>query len=85
MVRFSLQVWRRAPTSGAARLGAQGGAFAALKAGGRVVAWGQADAGGDASAVQAELAAGVTALAATSGAFAALKEGGRVVRSSLQV
>ncbi|MEB3259770.1 MAG: ELWxxDGT repeat protein, partial [Cyanobacteriota bacterium] len=54
-------------------------AFAALKAGGSVVAWGDANSGGDISAVATQLASDVTRIASTSSAFAALKADGSVV------
>ncbi|CAE8656834.1 unnamed protein product [Polarella glacialis] len=55
-------------------------AFAALKADGSVVTWGQADYGGDSAGVHEQLRSGVQHLCATaSGAFAALKDDGSVV------
>ena len=55
------------------------GAFAALRRDGSVVTWGRADAGGDASAVAAQLLGGVVNVRSNHGAFAALKSDGRVV------
>jgi hypothetical protein len=53
-------------------------AFAALKVDGTVVTWGDALAGGDSSAVQAQLV-GVTTIVGNHYAFAALVDGGSVV------
>lgn len=55
------------------------GAFAALNPDGSVFAWGNAQAGGDTSAVASELSSGVGALFSNSIAFAALKEDGSVI------
>merc|ERR1711966_113997 len=54
-------------------------AFAALKADGSVVTWGNLESGGCCSKVQAQLAADVQHIYATGSAFAALKNGGMVV------
>ncbi len=54
-------------------------AFAALKADGSVVTWGNQSLGGDSSAVAAALESGVTEIFSTQTAFAALKEDGSVV------
>ena len=56
-----------------------GGALAALKEGGKVVTWGDAECGGESLSVADELKSGVTAVFNTDYAFAALKEGGKVV------
>lgn len=53
-------------------------AFASILADGRVVAWGPADMGGDASAVQERLVE-VQDLQSTNAAFAALRRDGQVV------
>ena len=74
-----------APTSGApfesnasARL-SNGSAFAALKTDGSVVTWGNSAAGGDSSAVAAQLAGGVASILSNPNTFAALKTDGSVV------
>ena len=54
-------------------------AFAALKADGSVVTWGDSWYGGDSSAVSSDLASGVVEVFATLRAFAALKADGSVV------
>ena len=54
-------------------------AFAALKADGSVVTWGNSSTGGNSSAVAAQLASGVEAIYSTSQAVAALKADGSVV------
>ena len=54
-------------------------AMAALKQGGAVVTWGDAERGGDSSDVQGQLAEGVTHIFTNDIAMAALKEGGAVV------
>ena len=46
---------------------------------GAVVTWGDSGAGGDASSVQEQLAAGVIGISSTHAAFAALKENGAAV------
>lgn len=57
-----------------------GGAFAALKADGSVVAWGSKKHGGDCGSNQEQLASDVQSIAsAKDGAFAALKTAGSVV------
>ena len=54
-------------------------AFAALRADGSVLAWGDPDLGGDSSAVDAHLSAGVVQIFSTNAAFAALRADGSVV------
>ena len=54
-------------------------AFAALKADGSVVTWGNSSSGGDCSKVQEQLAADVNLIHSTRYAFAALKADGSVV------
>ncbi|MFN5193434.1 MAG: hypothetical protein ACK5E6_03280, partial [Cyanobacteriota bacterium] len=54
-------------------------AFAALKADGSVVTWGDPLLGGDSSAVAGQLSSGVSQIFSSSGAFAALKTDGSVV------
>ena len=54
-------------------------AFAALKADGSVVTWGDADSGGDSTSVAASLSSNVTAVYSNVAAFAALKADGSVV------
>ncbi|MFN7228449.1 MAG: hypothetical protein ACK5UG_05280, partial [Synechococcaceae cyanobacterium] len=54
-------------------------AFAALKADGSVVTWGDPLLGGDSSAVAGQLSSGVSQIFSNSGAFAALKTDGSVV------
>ena len=54
-------------------------AFAALKDDGSVVAWGDPDEGGDASAVSADLASGVASIYASQAAFVALKDDSSIV------
>ena len=54
-------------------------AFAALRADGSVLAWGDPELGGDSSAVDAALSAGVVQVFSTNAAFAALKADGSVV------
>ena len=54
-------------------------AFAALKADGSVVTWGNSGQGGDSSAVSASLGSGVSQIFSTIYAFAALKSDGSVV------
>jgi len=49
-------------------------AFAALTEAAEVVTWGDADFGGDSSAVADHLVAGISSIASSAGAFAALKE-----------
>jgi flagellin-like hook-associated protein FlgL len=56
-----------------------GNAFAALKTDASVVTWGDSTAGGDSSAVSAQLSFGVQAIYGTQSAFAALKTDGSVV------
>ena len=56
-----------------------GGAFAAMKEGGKVVTWGHAKLGGDSQFLAGELKSGITSVFNTDHAFAALKEGGKVV------
>jgi alpha-tubulin suppressor-like RCC1 family protein len=53
-----------------------GFAFTAVGAGGKVSAWGEAQYGGDASAVQSQLQSGVTAVVGSRFAFAAVKADG---------
>lgn len=54
-------------------------AFAALRADGSVLAWGDPELGGDSSAVDAALSSGVVQIFSTNAAFAALKADGSVV------
>jgi alpha-tubulin suppressor-like RCC1 family protein len=54
-------------------------AFAALKADGSVVTWGDADSGGNSSAVASQLSSGVSQIFVSDSAFAALKADGSVV------
>ncbi|MFM8524483.1 MAG: DUF4114 domain-containing protein [Cyanobacteriota bacterium] len=54
-------------------------AFAALRADGSVLAWGDPDLGGDSSAVEAQLSSGVVQIFSTNAAFAALRLDGSVV------
>ena len=54
-------------------------AFAAVKADGSVVTWGDADSGGDSRAVAAQLSGGVHIVVGNFEAFAALKVDGSVV------
>ncbi|MFM8365150.1 MAG: hypothetical protein ACKOAS_08370, partial [Verrucomicrobiota bacterium] len=54
-------------------------AFAAITSNGSAVAWGNPDAGGNATAVSASLSSNVTAIYSNSQAFAALKSNGSVV------
>ena len=54
-------------------------AFAALKADGSVVTWGEIGQGGDSSAVSSDLSSGVAEVFAARLAFAALKDDGSVV------
>jgi len=54
-------------------------AFAALRADGSVLAWGDPELGGDSSAVDAELNSGVVQIFSTNAAFAALRMDGSVV------
>lgn len=54
-------------------------AFAALRADGSVLAWGDPELGGDSSAVDAQLRAGVVQIFSTNAAFAALRIDGSVV------
>ena len=54
-------------------------AFAAVKADGSVVAWGDSGYGGDTTSVAHRLSTGVTSLFSTDRAFAALTEGGSVI------
>ena len=54
-------------------------AFAALRADGSVLAWGDPDLGGDSSAVDAALGSGVVQIFSTNAAFAALRADGSVV------
>ena len=54
-------------------------ALAAVKEDGSVAAWGDKDRGGDCSAVQEQLRAGVRSVCATETALAAVKEDGSVV------
>ncbi|CAE8649001.1 unnamed protein product, partial [Polarella glacialis] len=58
-----------------------GQAFAAIKADGSVVAWGDAGSGGGSSSVADKLQEGVIKVAVNMSAFAALKEDGSVVTS----
>jgi len=55
------------------------GAFAALKADGSVVTWGDPNWGGNSSSVATQLSSGVTQIFSNRGAFAALKANGSVV------
>ncbi|MFN7591458.1 MAG: hypothetical protein ACK5UQ_23525 [Planctomycetota bacterium] len=55
------------------------GAFAALKADGSVVTWGDSTLGGNSSAVSGQLANGVQSIFSNPSAFAALKSDGSVV------
>ena len=55
------------------------GAFAALKADGSVVTWGNSGFGGDSSAVASQLSSGVSQIFSTGSAFAALKSDGSIV------
>ena len=54
-------------------------AFAALKADGSVVTWGDREDGGDSSGVADQLVSGITQIFSTNNAFAALKSDGSVV------
>lgn len=63
----------------ASRIAGSSSAFAALRPGGRVVAWGSADDGGDSSLVKERLQKDVCALFSTQMAFAALLTDGTVV------
>ena len=54
-------------------------AFAALRADGSVIAWGDPELGGDSSAVDAQLGSGVVQIFSTNAAFAALRSDGSVV------
>ncbi|MBB3809674.1 SwmB domain-containing protein [Pseudochelatococcus contaminans] len=72
--------WAVAPeTQGALGTKANSYAFAALKADGSVVTWGDAAHGGDISAVAVRLSSGVKEVFSSDGAFAALKADGSVV------
>ncbi|MCX5958758.1 MAG: hypothetical protein NT053_02570, partial [Cyanobacteria bacterium] len=53
--------------------------FAALKADGSVVTWGDSSSGGDSSAVASQLSSGVSQIFSSGYAFAALKADGSVV------
>eukprot|EP00435_Cladocopium_sp_Y103_P064262 s755_g25.t7 len=55
------------------------GAFAATKANGSVVTWGDQDFGGDSSSIASQLRSGVTQVSSTYAAFAATKADGSVV------
>jgi Ca2+-binding RTX toxin-like protein len=66
-------------SSGVSQIFSTGFAFAALKADGSVVTWGNHDWGGDSSAVAGQLRSGVVQIFSTGFAFAALKANGSVV------
>jgi hypothetical protein len=66
-------------SSGVTQIVSSLSAFAALKADGSVVTWGDARYGGDSSGVAGQLSSGVIQIFSTQGAFAALKADGSVV------
>ncbi|MFZ4756285.1 MAG: hypothetical protein ACOYL4_09785, partial [Miltoncostaeaceae bacterium] len=74
--RTAVQMW--STTTSTHQFGNQY-AFAALKADGSVVTWGDTSSGGDSSAVTSALSGGVTQVFSTRYAFAALKADGSVV------